>query len=133
MAGYIDIYDIIAKLPHVTISASSEPSITDVEDIIDQVEALMDARFNAAGIPIPIANADKVEVVEPIAINGVCAEVLREIDHDLEAATARQRLFDQAMANIEKHPDILRETSEVYSAPGGSSGKPRFHRDQRDW
>lgn len=133
MAGYIDIYDITAKLQHISIDSTSNPSSSEVGDMIDEIEAAMDARFAAAGISIPITLAAKILVVTPIAINGVCAEVLRAADVNPDMAAERQRLYDHAMANIEKHPEILRETSESFSVPAGSSGKPRFHRAQRDW
>jgi hypothetical protein len=134
MAGYIDERDIMAKLQHITFSASSNPTITEVTDMIDDVEAEMDARFQAAGVPIPITDSAKIKVVTPIAINGVCAEVLRSIDMESEAAATRQELYEKAMRNIEKQPAILVEESEIYASPDGSRSASRpFHRSGRDW
>lgn len=134
MAGYIDEYDITAKLQHLTLTASSNPTITEVTDMIDDIEAEMDARFQAAGITVPITDSDKIKVVTPIAINGVCAEVLRSIDMEGEAAATRQELYEKAMKNIEKYPAILEETSVAYASPEGSSAGARpFRRNGRDW
>ena len=134
MADYIDIYDIQAKMQNVTFTASSNPTVLQVQSMIAEAEAMADARFNAVGIVIPITDGSKVNVITPIIINAVVAEVYRSIGAEPELAADRQALYESAMKNIEKHPAILREESITYTAPEGSTRRdPSFQRDRQDW
>ena len=131
--AYATIGDVGAKLQHITLSETSNPSSSEVTDMLTEIEALMDARFNAVGIDTPVTDSDKLNVVKPILINGAIAQVLRSIDMESEAAAVHQKLFDDAMKHIEKNPAIL-DTWQSYSIPGGSErGKPHFSRGGAEW
>lgn len=132
--AYIEISDVQAALQHVTISDTSDPNTTEVNIFITQVEASMDARFNGVGIIVPVTGTAKLNVVKPIAIDGVKARVLRSIDLESEAAIICQRLYEEAMKGIEKNPSILNETGITSSVPGGSDrGEIKFRKDVRQW
>jgi hypothetical protein len=132
---YATVDNLNAQLQHVTISDSSDPTSAEVTQMILEVENEMNARFNAVGITVPVTDSDKLEVVKAISINGGIAKVLRSIEIESEGAMIHQRLFEEAMKNIEKRPQIIEETSQIYQAPGGSEerGTPRFSREGNEW
>ena len=134
--AYITTVDINANNQHLNITASTNPTITEVEAMIANVEAEMDARFEAVGIDTPITDTNKLMVVKTISINGVLAMVLRAIDMESMAADRYQMLYDNAMRRIEKTPAIISETSvSNVTGPSGplNRGTPRFTRDGSEW
>ena len=130
---YVDTDDVGAKLQHLTLSTTSDPTIAETEQFVDQVEAQVNARLNGVGIETPITDADKLNVIRPVVVNGVVAEVLRSIDMESEAAATYQKLFEDAIKAIERRPAIM-DTATSYTAPGGSGrGTIRFTRDGQEW
>jgi hypothetical protein len=94
----------------------------------------MDARFDAVGIVTPITDTNKLNIIKPIAVNGVAARVLRSIEVESDGAMARQKLFNDSMKLIETRPQILAESVETYAAPDAPDrGTPRYSRSEDKW
>ncbi len=126
--------DVQKKLQQITLDADSNPSSVDVTEFCTQISTVMDARFQAAGITVPITDSDKLIVVKKIAVDGVAAEVLRSIEAESEEAAVRQKLFDDAMKNIEKHPGILKTSISHSSMSHGFGTEDRhFEREEQMW
>jgi hypothetical protein len=134
--AYIDIYDIEAKLQNISLTATSDPSITEVENMITRIEMEMDSRFRNVGITAPITDENLVSICENIAANGVAAEVLRTIGKALERAEVLQNLFEEKIKMIEENPSIL-ETSASDSTftpvDGLGDINHPFRRGEIDW
>ncbi len=128
MAGYCVTADVTRELPNITIASGTKPSITDVDQFCLDVSADMDRRFAAAGILIPVTDADLLAFLKPIAANGVKARVLRSKaleDGDAEQAAVFEQLYQDAMQRIEARPAILREAD----TPGRPEGTARVDTD----
>lgn len=133
--AYCTVADIQAKLQHITIDDTSNPSRVEVGEFIAQTDALIDARLNALGITTPVTDSDKLLVVKPVAVHGVVAEVLRSLEMESEEARTRQELFESVLRNIERNPGIL-QTAEGGGAPGfhdASSDTRRFRAGEDQW
>jgi len=129
--------DVQEKIHHLIINATSNPTTTEVTEYIAQKEAEMDARFKAAGVTVvPITGSDLLIVVKQIIINGVLAEIYRSLETEGETSDRYQKLYEDAMKNIEKHPNIL-EVSQVVVSPGYNQdcydAKRVFKKDERTW
>lgn len=133
--AYCTVADIQAKLQHVTIDDTSNPSRAEVGEFIAQTDALVDARLNALGIATPVTDSDKLLVLKPIVVSGVVAEVLRSLEMESEEARSRQELFEGGLRTIERNPGIL-QTAEGGGAPGfhdASSDTRRFIAGREQW
>ncbi len=134
MGTYIGIEDITERMKQISFSATSHPSLSEVDGFIEVAEAEMTARLQAVGISTPVTDATKVLVLKGIAANRVIAEVLRAVELATEDAERYQKLYEDAMARIEKRPAIIEETSESHSAPEGSKrASTPFRRGERQW
>jgi|TARA_Y100000310_G_scaffold269827_1_gene283308 hypothetical protein len=116
--AYATTANIVSELSHITISATSNPTETEVTAFIAEIEAEMDVRFNAVGIVTPIATpANALSYAKQISINGSSARTLRSVDKESEAAVVYRKLFDNAMKTIEKNPRIM-QAGQTFVAPG---------------
>lgn len=136
MADYCTTTDVIRELPSITIDGSSKPSTSDVDQFCFDITADMDSRIRAVGITIPVTDNDLLEILKPIAINGVKAKVVRANEEgEQETAAIYESLYQDAMRRIEQRPSILRETDN----PGQPEGKSRdddnikFTRTGEEW
>lgn len=119
--AYCTAANVASELTHITISDSSDPTTTEVTAFIAEIEAEMNTRFNAIGIDIPITSpADALSYAKRISINAGAARVLRSVDKASEPGRTYQKLYDEAMKNIEKNPRIMQDVGQTYVAPGGS-------------
>ena len=94
--------------------------------------------MRAAGITVPVTDADLLKVLKPIAVNGVKAKVLRakKLEEGDEAQTMMyEDLYQSAIRRIEERPSILREED----SPGQPQAVTRkdadikFRRDTEEW
>lgn len=134
MADYCAYTDVASEVQHLTLTASSDPSTTEVTTWCGQATALMDSRFQAAGITTPITDTEKLKVVKAIAVDWVVWKVLASIDFESEEAGRRKTSHDNAMKAIVATPSILEQTSTTYVGPEGSlsRGHP-IKRGARNW
>lgn len=134
MANYCTYSDVQAKLQNITLTDSSNPTTTEVTAFCTQVTEWMNARFRVVGIDTPITDSNLLDLVKPIAANGVTAEVLRSVEMESESAAVFQDLYERALEKIEQNPSILQENT-VLASPGGSmSLRPRaFRKGEQDW
>jgi len=106
---------------HLDISASTDPTSTEVETIIADVDAEMDQIFSAVGIATPVTDATLLKVVKPISAHGALARLYRSMSLDPEMAATFQSLYDKALAKIEKRPSILSTGDNEAATPEGST------------
>lgn len=122
---------------HLDISATSDPTTTDVETIIADIDAEMDQRFQAVGVAVPITDATLLKIVKPISAHGTLARVYRSIEMEPEAAETFQGLYDRALASIDKRPAILSTGTTESATPTGSTrnddADPPFERGVKQW
>jgi hypothetical protein len=134
--AYCVITDVQEKMQHIpAFTVSTKPTLAQVTGWIDQVSAGMDAFFSALGILTPVTNATKLTVLKPICVNGVAAEVYRSLEMENERADMHQRLYDNALKQIERNPAII-NTAVSQSAPAGQdygSVARSFTREGREW
>jgi len=134
MADYCAYTDVASEIQYVTLSASSDPSTTEVTTWCGQVTAEINARFNAVGITTPVTDTEKLKVIKAIAVDWVVWKVLSAIDMESEEAGRRKSSYDKSMARIEANPAIVEETTDVLKAPEGSVAKARpFTRAEKIW
>ena len=135
MAAYCTYSDVAAQLKRVTISATSSPTQTEVGGYADLVTADMDSKMQAVGITCPVTDATKLVVLKQISVNGVVAVLLRAIQADLDEAEMRQKLYDDALAQIMKTPAIIQSAQGSGGGPSGSTAQTTrpFRRDEQDW
>ena len=132
--AYITIPEVQAQIQNVPIDDETNPNSQEVTGFITQIEAQMNARFNAAGITVPVTGTDKLNVVKPIAIDGVKAEIYMSIGVELDLAALCRKNFEDHMKLIEKTPAIIQDTSPTVSAPEGSTAGSRvFKREKVQW
>jgi len=126
MADYCTTDDVVRELPSITIDVNTKPSTTEVDQFCSDITAEMDARMRAVGILTPITEADGLKVLEPIAINGVKAKVVRaNVEGEQETGAIYETLYQDAMKRIEQRPSIIRETD----SPGQPEGSSREDED----
>jgi len=136
MANYCTAEDVIRELPHIKIDATTKPSTTEVGTFCLEITADMDARMRAVGILIPITDEDVLKVFKPIAVNGVKAKILRAKQlGDQEQTIIYEKLYQDAMARIERNPVIVQK-QDFFNQPEGTSREDkdiRFTRAGYDW
>ena len=136
MADYCTTADIVRELPHVKIDGTTKPSADEVTQFCADITADMDARFRAVGLEVPIADEGPLKVVKPIAVNGVKAKVLRAKQlGDQEQTVIYEKIYQDAMARIERNPAILL-TQDTYGQPEGTAREDediQFKRTEDDW
>ena len=142
--SYCDVSDVQSEVQIITFAVSSKPTIAEVTSWCAEISTIMDSRFNAIGVTTPVVDANKLVVVGDIAKNGVLAKIWRSINTDSQAARDRQKLFDDAMKQIETRPAIL-QTAESSSSPAASFSNNEeaadddyndhrsFRRGRHDW
>lgn len=132
--AYCTYSDIQQKLQNITLDATSDPSTAEVTEFCDQVSADMDAKMNAVGVATPVTDSEKLKVLKRISTNGVLAEVYRSINAEDEASERYQVLYDKAMGDIMKSPDIM-GTAVNEESPSHGFGEPsaRYSRTGEPW
>ena len=127
--------DVSAQLKRLTLSGTSAPTTTEVGTYADLISADMDSRMQAVGITVPVTDATKLNVLKPIAVNGVIAMILRAVQSVAENAAEYQRLYDEAMDRIMAAPAIIQNTQSSGAYPTGSTAQETrpFRRDEQDW
>jgi hypothetical protein len=121
---YCTTADVLKQLALSEISATSDPSITDVDQYCIDISAEMDARMRAVGVALPVTDADRLIHLNEVAVNGVAAKVLRAKTvkgGDPEWADTYQGLYDAKMARIVERPAIVGATD----YPGQPEGTER--------
>lgn len=122
MADYCVTADIVRELPSITIGVSTKPSTAEVTQFCSDITADMDARMRAVGILVPITDTELLKILNPIAINGVKAKVIRaNVEGVQDTATIYETLYQDAMRRIEQRPSIIRDTDD----PGQPEGTER--------
>lgn len=136
MADYCKTDDVVRELPSIIIGADTKPSTTEVDQFCSDITADMDARMRAVGILTSVTDAEALKVLEPIAINGVKAKVVRaNVEGKQETGAIYETLYQDAMRRIEQRPSIIRET-DTPGQPGGSSREDediQFTRTGVEW
>lgn len=103
----------------ITFGVSSQPTSSEIGDIIDQVSNEMDVRMQSHGIGVPVTTPTNVmDYLERIAIAGVTARIYDAIDLEPERAVAKLEEFNAELGRIEETPSIIRATSSQQQAPG---------------
>ena len=105
--AYCVLADVQVQVQRIPFTSSSQPSSTQVSGFIVDIEAIMNQRFKAVGIAAPITDAEAVAMLKSVAVNGVAAMAYRSINAESEIAKTFQDLFESAMENIEKNPNLL--------------------------
>ncbi len=120
--------DVVRELPWITIGVGTKPTTAEVDQFCLDIDADMNARMRAVGIPTPLTDGDALSVLKPIAVNGVKAKVLRAKKteaEDAESADVYEQLYQDAMGRIESNPAIVRELDN----PGAPQGTERLDAD----
>jgi hypothetical protein len=149
MADYCTVAEVAAELPHLTINATSKPTMAQVTTWCGDITAEMDAHFSAAGIVVPVTDATKLKVVKQIALYGVAARIMialevvgggKAVDYN---AMYRQRLKDvDANPAILSTPSAQKGTLTTFDPVLETEGSPgdddydngrTFQRQSRQW
>ena len=135
--AYCTWQDVNAKMQEIEIEANSNPSITEVNVFIGEVSADMDARMQSAGITVPVTDAEKLNVLKPIAVKGVKYEVLCSVGH-YEDAEKVQEMYESAITRIVENPAIIQAEDPVTAAPAfyvtpSTPAVNRIKRGERQW
>jgi hypothetical protein len=108
MADYCGVGEVAAELPHLTINATSKPTMAQVTTWCGEVTAEMDAHFAAAGIVVPVTNAAKLKVVKQIAIYGVAARIMIALEVvGGGKALDYNTMYRQRLKDIDANPAML--------------------------
>jgi len=127
--AYATLSDVQAKLPNITfgdpVYDTLKPTEAQVTAWLGEVsDNVLDPVVRTLVTTMPITNTYALAYLETMAVNWVCAQVLRSLDRDAEAVAMYRADFDEAMKLLLKRPTIL-------EAPAGGA-KPTHH-DVRDY
>jgi hypothetical protein len=141
MADYCALADVQQKMQHITFTVTSKPKTTDVTHFCGEITVEMDAKMRSVGVTLPITDADKLELLQKISINGVIAIVYRSIEMETERSEMYQKLYEDALNEILENPAIISETSAAdvgvayYDGDDSRSSTDErpFRREHQDW
>ena len=106
--AYCTSADIVAKLPFLLRNAGSDKALITEAQLTEQCDSIaaeMDSRFGAVGIdtPIDITVSERLERnIKRIAINGVCASILKSTPNQERYAQLQESYEEQYYRDIAK-------------------------------
>jgi hypothetical protein len=126
--------DVQQHFQQITLSATSKPTINDATEFCDLITIDMDVKLEAYGVTLPVTDADKLDMLKLININGAIAMMLRAVEIEPETAKAYQKLYDDALAQIERTPGII-QSSSCANSPGYKErcNPHRYNRNYPKW
>jgi hypothetical protein len=135
--AYCDTDDVKSELQYLTLTTTSKPSVSDVNDFCDEIKEELDAVFEAVGIALPITETRPLSIAKQIAVLGVCARILRSIQESDERAKWYQQLYDDRITMIRKLPSVMGVTG-VESSSGidgfiPTTSRRPWRRGKNDW
>lgn|SRR5574340_95845 len=134
--AYCDVYDIAGELKLMHFSATTKPTVAEVELKCASVATEMDAVFSAAGVTLPLVTTPQLDIAERIAVLGTCARVLQSVETKLDLVKSYQDQYDKKLDMIRKTPAILSApVTPTPNSPGASltRGTPKFSRGEQQW
>lgn len=132
--AYCTVDDLNDYSIHLDIDEYSSPTDTEAEAMIDSIDAEMDRRFAAVGIDVPVTDATLLKIVKRISVHGSLATYLRAKEMESEQADMYQKLYDNALKNVERSPGILKTGTTDSTTPRGLTTRTKpFSRTSEDW
>jgi hypothetical protein len=106
---YVSNAQIAAKLPYRNFTASTKPSTTDIDNWIDEVEALMEGALDAAQITTPVTSTKGVKIVRSWVSEAVIGTVRMAFAHsggdpNNEAGQHQIEAFNERLTEIMNNP-----------------------------
>ena len=123
--AYATLADVQDRLPNLELGdpvyyPTLKPTETQVETWLDDVSGnVIDPVVRTLVSAMPVTDTYGLAFLETMAVNYVCAEILRSLDRDQAAIAEYQEAFDAAMKLIRERPTIL-------EAPAGGAS-PSHH------
>ena len=140
--AYCTFAEVQEKVPHIQISASSEPTQDDVENWIEQASnGIIDPQIRSK-ITLPVSDTVGLEYLRNVAINWVVGEIYRAVETGSETAVAFTTIAQKLLEAILEDPEIIQTpTTSVAEAkptfqprtPDPSTGEIVFRRGEKQW
>lgn len=140
MANYGSTAGVQGRVPARTIGASTAPTTTQITTLIDQVEALLDAKLAAIGLTTPVTGTNPVAILA-FAVNGKVASLayLGKLTVDDEGGGGEPLLdkltaeWDELMSEIKAAPStVAAMLGQSYGSTAGSSQLRSYITDNSD-
>ena len=138
--SYCQTTDVASELPRITIDATTEPTMGEVDGWCEEISAEMDGRLAAAGITVPVtappAHARATLWLKRIAVCGVAARVLRALQFGDEPdgrADWYEMKYDGDLGRIESKPALLSDAAGSAPEFGPSTYEPAVTRLGAAW
>ena len=127
---YVTVGDVQARMPQLTLNATSKPTSDMVTTFITLIEADVNATLSSLGYVVPLEDDPDVsgsglglEQVKTIVIDGVIARTLfarmAAVGGEPTSADRHQSLYDKAIARLtdRRSPMVLQGVKRVHAAP----------------
>lgn len=116
----------IGVMLQLSYSASSQPTQTQVEAIIDQVSAEIDLRLKTAGVSLPITDATLLSYLKEQNINGAVCRTGLIYKKNSESVTGTQpeyfcQLFKDFITEMKDSPETLLSGLDIGTVQTGSN------------
>jgi hypothetical protein len=98
MALYATKADVQASIQNTTITATTKPSLSDVDGFIKQISGDMEMSMRICGINLPVVGG--LDFLKRVCIFGVVAHVYRSVDESETRWKEFERLYDHGKAEI---------------------------------
>jgi hypothetical protein len=106
---YVNNAQIAAKLPYRNFTATSKPSTTDLDNWIDEAEAVLEGALDAAQITTPVTSTKGVKIVRTWVSEAVIGTVRMSFAHsggdpNNESGQAQIEAFNERLTDIMNNP-----------------------------
>lgn len=122
--AYCTVDDLNDYASYIDITEFTDPSTTQVQRMIADVDTEIDQKLQAVGVLVPVTDTDPLRIVKRLSIHGTLAEYYRAISMESDRATMYQKLYDEKMREIMKTPAIITAGGTSTLGTIGGSGRP---------
>lgn len=111
--AYATLADVEDRLPNITLgdpvyNTTCKPTEAQVTTWLEDVSAnVIDPVVRTLVSTMPVVDTYGLAFLETMAVNYVCAQIMRSLDRDPAIIAEYQAAFDDAMKLIQKRPTIL--------------------------
>lgn len=106
-----------------TFGAATTPTLTQVNDFIDEIAAEIDAILSAAGASVPVSPAsDYLKLINKMGAAAMveAAKQMEGVEESTEARNYRQKRYDRMLDMLAKNPELSGAT--ITTGQAGSVG-----------
>jgi len=108
----ITVDDIRNRVQNLPIDASTDPSITTVQEMIDEAISMVESIARIQGIPLD-ATAPSYDILRRMAISRVLADLMLSRDRGLEVAQGFETQYQNALKLLQTMPRAVAPESQV--------------------